>query len=217
MASKNGSGISLEQAIGIKNVFLNDWKPNFFSDSKKKIASIPFLRNLVEYREGDSDQKFMKLTSLLHWKADSAAITEAQLDAIYNEMFASAGVSANGARSMIDIIHEQAKLCMNAGVGINFENKIVLAIAIRIGAEQFMVKKINDPPFVAGISSNQTQALLTQFKKLFSSDVRSIGILDRVMIMTPENIHLNSFMYEPIVDMSDEHLRRLYGDVIALK
>lgn len=28
--------------------------------------------------------------------------------------------------------------------------------------------------------------------------------------MTPENIHFNSFMYEPILDMSDEHLRRLY-------
>ena len=28
--------------------------------------------------------------------------------------------------------------------------------------------------------------------------------------MTPENIHLNSFMYEPILDMSDQHLRDLY-------
>jgi len=30
-----------------------------------------------------------------------------------------------------------------------------------------------------------------------------------VMLMTPENIHLNSFMYEPIVDMNDDQLRRL--------
>jgi len=29
-----------------------------------------------------------------------------------------------------------------------------------------------------------------------------------VVLMTPENIHLNSFMYEPIIDMSDEHLKR---------
>ena len=35
--------------------------------------------------------------------------------------------------------------------------------------------------------------------------------------MTPENIHLNSFMYEPIVDMSDEHLRKLCREVVALK
>lgn len=34
--------------------------------------------------------------------------------------------------------------------------------------------------------------------------------------MTPENIHLNSFMYEPILDMSDGNLRKLYGEVIML-
>jgi hypothetical protein len=34
--------------------------------------------------------------------------------------------------------------------------------------------------------------------------------------MTPENIHLNTFMYEPILDMSDEHLRKLYKSVVAL-
>jgi hypothetical protein len=31
--------------------------------------------------------------------------------------------------------------------------------------------------------------------------------------MTPENIHLNSFMYEPILDMSAQHLYQLYTKV----
>jgi len=35
--------------------------------------------------------------------------------------------------------------------------------------------------------------------------------------MTPESIHLNSFMYEPILDMADDHLRDLYGAVQALE
>jgi hypothetical protein len=43
-----------------------------------------------------------------------------------------------------------------------------------------------------------------------------IAIIDKVLLMTPENIHLNSFMYEPILDMSDEHLRKLYSDVKTL-
>jgi len=34
--------------------------------------------------------------------------------------------------------------------------------------------------------------------------------------MTPENIHINSFMYEPIIDMANEHLKQLYTDVSAL-
>lgn len=41
-------------------------------------------------------------------------------------------------------------------------------------------------------------------------------MLDRVTLMTPENIHLNSFMYEPIIDMGEGPLRKLYEDVKAL-
>lgn len=34
--------------------------------------------------------------------------------------------------------------------------------------------------------------------------------------MTPENIHLNSFMYEPLIDMSVRYLINLYNDCKAL-
>jgi len=51
---------------------------------------------------------------------------------------------------------------------------------------------------------------------LYGDDATALRTLDRVILMTPENIHLNSFMYEPIVDMSDEHLRTLYDEVNAL-
>lgn len=31
--------------------------------------------------------------------------------------------------------------------------------------------------------------------------------------MTPENIHINSFMYEPILDLSDSYLKKLYSNI----
>jgi hypothetical protein len=216
MALKSSNGISLEQATGIKNVFVNDWKLNFFTDSKKKIASIPFIRNLIEFTKSDKDPDFVKLTSLLHWKSDSVGITQGELDGIYNLVFGATGTSADGKRPVIDIIQHEADECLKACDGINFENKIVLSIAIRLAAEQFMVKKINDTNFVESIDSNQTPRLLAKFKELFGGDVVQIKTIQRVILMTPENIHLNSFMYEPILDMSDEHLRKLYEDVLAL-
>lgn len=216
MAFKNSTGLMLSQAAGIKNVFVNDWKPNFFTDAKKRIASIPFIRNIIEYTKGEGDPDFVKLTSLLHWKADSAGITQSELDAIYNAVFGGTGVSANSTGLVIDLVTHEAAECINAVDGINFENKIVLAIATRIAAEQFMVGRINDPAFASKITSNQTQALLAKFKKVFPGSTDAIQILQRVVLMTPENIHLNSFMYEPILDMSDEHLRKLYQDVCAL-
>lgn len=216
MASKGSAGLSLDQASGIRNVFARDWKDNFFTDGRKKVACIPFIRNLIEYTSGETDARYARLTSLLHWKADSASITQADLDGIYNGVFAPHGASADAARPMMDVISDEAKACMTAGVGMNLENKIVLAIAIRIAAERFMVEKIRDDVFVAGIGGHQTQALVHKFRELFPGETEALMVLDRVMLMTPENIHLNSFMYEPIIDMSDEHLRRLYADVLSL-
>jgi hypothetical protein len=216
MASKTATGVVLEQAAGIQNVFVKDWKPKFANEPKKKIACIPFMRNLIEYTKDAADPDFLKLTSLLHWKTDSGQISVADLDAIYNRLFAQNVASPDGAKTVMSLIEHEAGECLKAAEGINFENKIVLAMSIRLAAERFMVTRINDPAFVAGIDANQTPKLLKKFRELFGTDLATINVLQRVVLMTPENIHLNSFMYEPILDMSDGHLRKLYGEVVAL-
>ncbi len=216
MASKTGTGVALEKAAGIKNVFINDWKGAFYSHPKKKIASISFIRNLIEYTRGDTDPGFVKLTSLLHWKADSQAITVSDLDGIYNGLFSETDSSPDGHKPVVELIADEAAKCLAAPDGINFANKVVLAIATRLVAEQFMVDKINDAAFVAGIVSNQTARLLKKFQELYPAERGVLDVLQRVALMTPENIHLNSFMYEPILDMSDNHLRTLYKEVKSL-
>jgi len=80
-----------------------------------------------------------------------------------------------------------------------------------------MASKIADAAFLAGINKNQTNVLLKKFEERFPAEVAAIKTLKTVLLMTPENIHLNAFMYEPILDMSDDHLRKLYNDVSALK
>lgn len=63
---------------------------------------------------------------------------------------------------------------------------------------------------------HQTIKLIKRFKGDFPHEVQSIDLIEQVNLMTPENIHLNSFMYEPILDMAPEHLKRLYADVKAV-
>jgi len=149
MASKTATGVALEKAAGIKNIFINDWKNAFHTDLRKKIASISFIRNLIEYTRGQTDPDYVKVTSLLHWKADSQQITVSDLDGIFNRLFSTSNVSPDGNQAVVDLIFDEAKECLNAPDGINFANKVVLAIATRLAGEQFMVKKINDPAFVA--------------------------------------------------------------------
>lgn len=216
MATRNGNAISFTKATGIRNIFAKDWKRHFFTDSRKKIASIPFLRNLVEMSTGDQHSDFAKLTSMLHWKNDSATITVQELDTIYNRICETNGNSDDTSRLVHDLLMDEAEECLSAGTGTNLENKIVLAIAIRLKAEHFMIDKIADPAFVQTLEANQARGLTEEFKSRFSNEHEAIAVLDRVNLMTPENIHLNSFMYEPLIDMSDEHLRRLFTDVKSL-
>ena len=217
MAQKLETGIALEQASGIKNVFVNDWKKEFFKDNKRKIASIPFLRNLIEFSRGANDPHYVCLTSMLHWKTDTAKLTVRDLDAIYNAECRDHGKSSDPACSLIDIIESTADDCLASGQpGVDLVNKIVLAIAIRLRAERYVLDKIADPSFAAGIRSNQTQSLIERFKQDFPNQGSVAAVLDRVALMTPENIHLNSFMYEPLIDMGEDHLRKLYKDVRGL-
>lgn len=213
---KDDKGMTLQPAVGIKNVFVKDWKPNFGADPKKRIASIPFMRNLVEYTRGEQDADYVELTALLHWKSSTPNLTDKELFAIYNRLFTPTLALPATPRLVIDQIYAEAENCLKAADGINFENKIVLSIASRLKAEHFMVRKINNLAITNSITSNQTAVLVKQFRARFASEVSALTILDRVALMTPENIHLNSFMYEPIMDMSDAHLRKLYEDAKGL-
>ncbi|HVZ81606.1 MAG TPA: phage infection protein [bacterium] len=221
-AFRSDEEIYLKKAVSLNNIFVDVWKREFFTDQRKRIASIPFIRNIIQYTDGDSDANYLKLTSLLHRKNDSDEIKQSDLDDIFNQVFKQQGISSNGDRKVIDVIHSEAAKCLGADDGVNFENKIVLSIAIRLMAEDYMKIKINDQEFLSRIknSKGQTFKLFKEFKNRFEgypAALPAIDVLDRVMLMTPEIIHLNSFMYEPILDMSDKSLKRLYVDVRGLK
>lgn len=219
MAQKGEGKVSLNQASHVKNPFIYGFKKNFFVDGMQRIASIPFVRNILEYTKGEDDADYLKLTSLLHWKADSQGIDNAELDRIFHETFKQGKKPkrwSDGTKPVIDLLLEQADEALIADEGINFENKIVLSIATRIVAEQHMVAVLADPSFTNAITGNQTQALFQAYKARGNGTGEVLRALDDVVLMTPENIHVNSFMYEPIIDLSDTALRELYMRVKQL-
>lgn len=211
-AVKNGRDLSLVEEKYQKNPF-EYWKQNL-ENNRFVISSIPFVRNLAEYCGWAPE--YSKLTSLLHLKADTMTITIKDLEIIYAQILKDkAGLTLpDPAKPVVDIIYETADAIVSeANATAELESKIILSIAIRLQAEDFMVKKISDAPFVEAIKSNQTSKLLTRFRADFPDETILIPLLEQVNLMTPENIHLNSFMYEPILDMAPEHLKTLYTDV----
>lgn len=100
----------------------------------------------------------------------------------------------------------------------NLEDKIILSKQIRYEVEEFMISKVSEN-FTNKISGSQTWELIKKIKKWQKTNKitnNQINILDSVSIMTPENIHINSFMYEPILDMDITELQNLYEDVKEL-
>jgi len=191
---------------------------------KHIIALIPFVRNLIDFGVDkkiigipDFANDYTLLTSLLHIKPNSSVIDINILKLLYKEYIGKDDFDTSISNDtkvldiMADLIHNHI-----AENSVTLEDKIILSIGIRHKAERYMIEKINDEPFWTNIIGNQTRVLFNKYKELFPSNHDTINILESVNILTPENIHLNSFMYEPILDMDTTELKGLLNSVTAL-
>ncbi|HCL05377.1 MAG TPA: hypothetical protein DHW64_05180 [Chitinophagaceae bacterium] len=173
---------------------------------------------MIEYIEGQASQKYGQLTSCLHIKSDTNTLVCNDILSIIHTSFPTTASRSIrfGAKPIKDFIFETANAIEqeNPLDEILLENKITLSIAIRLKAEEYMLNKIPNSSTLV-ITSNQTSELLTHFKTITTN--RSIlTVLERVNLMTPENIHVNAFMFEPLIDIPIFHLLRLYNRVKLL-
>jgi len=195
-----------------------NWRQNLKSNNKCLISLIPFVRNVAQYTEGIKSDNYLLLTSLLHIKPDSNKKTIKELESAYNDVlkYKPKIKLDNPKDKVIDLIFKVAEDVNDEIEQIEnnkIENKIILSIAIRLKAEKYIWGQIKDQ---SAIDKNQTYKLVNRYKKEFSHEIDRIKLLERVNLMTPENIHINSFMYEPIIDMSDKHLGALYKEIKKL-
>ncbi len=218
-------------------------------DAKKHIlALIPFVRNLIEYGEDKKINKlsiesdYLFLTNLLHLKDKTKDINIENLKKIYKEYLFSDDFDSkiDNNDKIYEMIIDVADKIKNEDDRL--ENKIILAIAIRLFAEEYMQKEIKNASNIftwevttgkgkskkvkresgngvkylvyTSEQNNQTINLFDGFIQI--GENRNRKILESVNIMTPENIHLNSFMYEPILDMDIVELKNLYEKIKVL-
>ncbi|AEG49666.1 hypothetical protein Sphch_1989 [Sphingobium chlorophenolicum L-1] len=215
---KGAAGISIRQEKYQNNPFKH-WKEQLPNGGNNNflLAMIPFVRNVAEF--SGKDQAEAELTRYLHVKPGSEELDVQQLQELFKQVidFPVDFTLPNANQKVFELLFMQADAaCGMAEETIELETKIVLAMAIRIKAEKYMIAKIADPEMVSNISSNQTFRLLKKITDDNLVDNEASKCLKQVTLMTPENIHINSFMYEPLLDMSNHHLKKLYEKVCAL-
>lgn len=225
IAYSNTGTIHLEKGQYTKNIF------GHYKKLLKKgicdnimVASIPFVRNLIEYTEDEENTDYLTLTNVLHYKSCTRTITVKQIQDIFNMYWCKSNnlCFANGREDecIYDVLIAEADRITDIEK-LEIENKLILSMAIRLKAEAYMIKKIlsevpNGSDIINNIytKKNQSARLIKAYRQNVNDD--KMNTLELVAMITPENIHLNSFMFEPILDMSLKHLYNLYQNVKLL-
>jgi len=215
MTIKYDDEVKIIEGNYLKNVF-ESWVKELEKNQTIFVASIPFARNLIEYIKGETDLNYSKLTNLLHIKTDTKTISTSDLSDIYKTIWSDKTFTITETTVYNLIIEEAERITNETTEKVQLESKIILSMSIRLLAEEFMIKTITDKAAISAIKNRQTTELMKLYKAEFPINIEEIKLLEQVNLMSAENIHINAFMYEPILDLSDKHLKDIYNKIKAL-
>ena len=202
-----------------KNVVIKDIKDgNIINDDKKKllISSIPFYRNLCEY--SGKEVEYSRLTCFLHSKTTPLDTLTVKISDLWNLInpFLNNTTFSGADEDYYTAVTRVANTCVADNTNeVLLDNKLFIAIAIRLLTEKFMKNTlISNGKACSDADSNQTRKWFNQVKRFLTP--AQISVIEEVNLITPESIHLNSFMFEPLIDISNWALKDLYTRVTNL-
>jgi hypothetical protein len=172
------------------------------------ISAIPFCRNVCEYTDNTDLQSF--LTGMLHVKLNTDSITIADCWTKLKETFNLKDLDSPYATDKwIDLVFKMAdNICTESAAGVSLTNKITLSIAIRLKAEFFLRNILVNNSIDIMCDAYQTRIWAKRAHSLLSDDEKVV--ISEVLLITPESIHVNAFMYEPLIDIPNYQLIELY-------
>ena len=195
-----------------KNVVIKDIKDgNIINDDKKKllISSIPFYRNLCEY--SGKEVEYSRLTCFLHLKTTPLDTLTVKISDLWNLInpFLNNTTFSGADEDYYTAVTRVANTCVADNTNeVLLDNKLFIAIAIRLLTEKFMKNTlISNGKACSDADSNQTRKWFNQVKRFLTP--AQISVIEEVNLITPESIHLNSFMFEPLIDISNWALTNL--------
>ncbi len=199
-----------------KNVIIAGITGNDSYEQKKMlVASIPFYRNLAEYCGHDDDK--LKLTCYLHYKSTPINIERATLADLWAviSQYVNGEATAFGTESYYDTVQAIATDISIDYDDTSLENKLIVSIASRLRAEKYLKQVIvAHEGTCADSTSNQMRDWYEKAKQYLTDEEKRL--MDDINLITPESIHLNAFMYEPLIDVSIWTLNDIFGRAVEL-
>lgn len=186
-----------------------------YKQKKMLIASIPFYRNLAEYCGNEDD--YLKLTCFLHYKTTPIDTQNATLTDLWSIIsgYVTGSTATFGTEKFYDTVQFLATDIAMEDDDISLENKLIVSIASRLRAEMYLKTVITAQEGNCPDSdSNQMRDWYEKARPYLTAD--EVTVMDEINLITPEAIHLNAFMYEPLIDVSIWSLNDIFGRTVLL-
>lgn len=177
-------------------------------NKRQFICAVPYLRELLIMLRKD----VKLLNSCLHFKEKTPEIKLSDIYDLFENKEDIKLKSEEMSLSYLESLFELCNMALKKADNYDISWKTILALGCRIKIEEKIIGSNFD--IIKEIEENQTRILLeNNMGKLYDEVIECV---EKVLLATPEFIHINSFMYEPLIDIDIIYLKDLYNQISDL-
>lgn len=190
----------------------NSWKNN--PSIEQYFSLIGFSRQIIQFGSSAHEPDVLTLDNYLHYfegTTDVEDFSGAQgvLSKLNINLPASLNVTDNYLKTLYKIAID---LCNKSIVETDLEFKLTLGLSLRVFFERMIFleyKNVHHVSLIITDQFNRSKELLNVAKVLFSND--DFLYLTEINTINPSYVHINGFMYEPLIDVGFEKLVELFN------
>lgn len=197
--------------------YFNTWKNH--GKTRYVISLLPFIRNIEQLKNGAECDRFILLSKYLHYCAETENLDLSQLGEILIEYKFKLPTDLEEHKYIVQLESVCRDILQNTKIEeTDLSAKLVLGIGIRVFSDRFMWLKYNEkfgmaPDFDS--KKSISRKLFNAIKEFLDNDEASM--LNTAMTIAPSFIHVNSFMYEPLIDIGTAKLKETITKLINTK
>lgn len=193
-----------------------NYKKDAATDKSAWVTMIPFARNIVEFQYGKDHVDYKELTKALHTINNDVTIEDIQQ--YLQSIISVADTPFNRSLSIYEAIIIHAKeVAAATSDGFSLKDNLVLAIGTRLCIERYIISKISEEDYRKAVSKERdlTRKLLILYSNNCSDPNKQIYLkmFNKAAAIVDGAIHINSFMYEPLVDVGTWEMKKMFNDI----
>lgn len=192
------------------------YKKDAATDKSAWVTMIPFARNIVEFQHGKSHDDYKELTKALHTINNDVTIEDIQQ--YLQSIISVADTPFNRSLSIYEAIIMHAKeVAAATSDGFSLKDNLVLAIGTRLCIERYIISKISEEDYRNAVSKERdlTRKLLILYSNNCSDPNKQtyLKMFNKAAAIVDGTIHINSFMYEPLVDVGTWEMKKMFNEI----